>query len=158
MKNTYWNNNGKHQQEIEKLNLLMPDFEYTGNQYIDLFITMSHVYYRVYNDGDSIFDSEDRVEKYVKPFEKEIDFKVYKDYKGKELEQLIDRIIEFIRDKDLNYTEYAVYVNHDTKQLSMVEKEGFRKLTSGTAEYLNTWINSFVSMNYSYCGERIINQ
>ena len=154
MKNTYWNNNGKYQQEIEKLNLLMPDFEYTDNQYMNLFITVSHVYYRVYNDGDSIFDSEDRVEKYVKPFEKEIDFVAYKDYKGKELEQLIDRVIEFIRDKDLNYTEYVVYVNHGTKQLSIVEKEEFRKLTSGTAEYLNAWVNSFVSMNYKYCGER----
>jgi len=152
MKNTYWNSNGKHQQEIEKLNLLMPDFEYTDNQYMNLFITVSHVYYRVYNDGDSIFDSKDRVEKYVKPFEKEIDFEAYKDYKGKELEQLIDRVIEFIKNKDLNYTEYAVYVDHDTKQLSMVEKEGFRKLISGTAEYLNTWINSFVSSGYKCCG------
>jgi len=146
MKNTYWNNNGKHQQEIEKLNNLIPDFGYTDNQYINLFITISNNYYRGYNDGDSFLDFEDRNEKYIKPFSTEIKFEIYKNYKGKELEKLVDRVIEFIKDKDLRYTEHIIYVNYDTKELSNVEKEEFRKLVSGTAEYLNNWVNSFIDM------------
>lgn len=148
MENTYWNNNGKYQQEIEKLNELMSDFEYTDNAYMNLFITVSHIYYRIYNDGDSFVDFEERIQEYIVPFEDDIDFNSFKEYRDEELEGLINRVIEFIKDKDLSYVEHAVYVNHDTKELSQVKREGFRKLTSGTEKYMAEWIKSFEVFGY----------
>jgi hypothetical protein len=148
MNNTYWGNNGKYQQEVEKLNNLMPDFEYTDNPYINLFITISHIYYRIYNDGDSFLNFENRVTRYVEPFRNDIYFNSFKEYKDEELEELINRVIEFIKDKDLNYTQHVIYVNHDNKELSKVEKDGFKRLISGTAKYLEDWINSFLDFGY----------
>ena len=103
MKNMYWNETGKYQQEADKLNDLMPDYGYTTNDYMNIFITISKIYYRKYNDGDSIFEFEDRVSKYIEPFAEQIDFNSYKDYDGQELEDLVSQVIEFIKDKDLSY-------------------------------------------------------
>jgi hypothetical protein len=102
--NSYWAGKGKYQQEIEKLYEFMPDYGYTDNDYVNLFITISKVYYRHYNDGDSIFDFEDRIEDHVLPFENEIQFDKFKDYDGADLENLVDRVIEFIKDEDLTNT------------------------------------------------------
>jgi hypothetical protein len=143
MNNTYWNNNGKYQKELERINDMMPDFDNTDNDYMNLFITMSKIYYRHYNDGDSFSDFKGDVYNYIKPFANDINFKSYECYTGESLESLIDRTIEFIKDKNLEYTQYSIYVNHDTKELSLTEKEGFHKVTSGTAGYLNDWVKSF---------------
>jgi hypothetical protein len=102
--NSYWSGKGKHQQELEKLYKLMPDYGYTDNDYMNLFIAISKVYYRHYNDGDSIFDFKDIIEDYILPFGNEIRFDKYKDYDGSDLENLVDRVIEFIKDKDLTNT------------------------------------------------------
>lgn len=103
MKNTYWNSNGKYQQEADKLSELMPDMGYTNNEYVNLFITVSHIYYRRYNDGDLFTEFEECISKYIEPFSTEIDFNSYKDYEGQELEDLVSRIIEFVKNKDLSY-------------------------------------------------------
>jgi len=102
-KNSYWGKNGKYQEDVNKLNELMPDYGYTTNKYMNLFITISKIYYRKYNDGDSIFEFEERVTKYIEPFAEQINFNSYKDYDGQELEDLVDRVILFIKDKDLSY-------------------------------------------------------
>jgi len=107
MENTYWNSNGKYQQKINKFNELMPSMGYTTNDYMNLFITISKVYYRKYNDGDSIFEFDDRIRKYVRPFSTEINFDYYKDYDGQDLEELVNGVIEFIKNKDLSYQEIS---------------------------------------------------
>jgi len=81
----------------------MPDYGYTTNDYMNLFVAISKVYYRKYNDGDSIFEFEKIVVKYIEPFTDQIQFNSNKDYDGQDLEDLVDRVVEFIKDKDLRY-------------------------------------------------------
>lgn len=52
---TYWNNNGKHQQAVEVLNKLVPDFgsvvNPAKNKALEKFRKASGVYYDIYNNG-----------------------------------------------------------------------------------------------------------
>ena len=48
---TYWNNNGKHQEWVEKINDTMPSMYDTDNYYMNVFIAFSNIYYDIYNNG-----------------------------------------------------------------------------------------------------------
>jgi len=98
----YWNGNGKYQEESDKINDLMPGYGYTDNDYMNLFISISNIYSRVYNDGDSFIEFDEKIG-YITPFEKDICFDKHIDYSGQELEELVDRVVEFIKDKNLSF-------------------------------------------------------
>lgn len=42
---TYWNNNGKHQEWVERINDTMPSMYDTDNYYMNVFIAFSNIYY-----------------------------------------------------------------------------------------------------------------
>lgn len=56
MSNTYWNNRGKYQSVLEKLQALIPDQgsvrNPVKNKALERFRRASNSYYRMYNDGD----------------------------------------------------------------------------------------------------------
>jgi hypothetical protein len=91
--------------------------------------------------------SSDRLE-HLEQFANEINYNRFCDYEDEELEQLTDRVIEFIKDKDLTYTVYTVYCNHDTHELSMTEKKGFFKFTCGEQDYFDKWVKGFQDQGY----------
>ena len=54
---TYWNNNGKYQEWVDKINKTMPDMYDTDNKYMNVFIAFCNIYYDFYNnDGGNIED------------------------------------------------------------------------------------------------------
>ena len=60
---TYWNNNGKYQEWVDKTNAIMPDMYDTDNYYMNVFIAFSNIYYDIYNNGGGIPTSKQQ--KYI---------------------------------------------------------------------------------------------
>ncbi|NLZ33896.1 MAG: hypothetical protein GX889_03085 [Clostridiales bacterium] len=166
MKNerTYWNEEGLYQEEVNKLEDLKPDRGYTNNEYMNLFLAVSHLYYDVYNNGGcniKDFYMKD-IEKYIKPFIDEIKSinlnvkpnTLLRNLKNLEkLEEFINETILFIKDKDLSYDKYIIFYDYDNEQLSKKEIKGFRKITFGNKEDYNEWVNNRInSWNYKMIG------
>lgn len=152
LENYYWNDNGKYQNELERLNKLMPSWGKTSNPYVNLFLTSSNLYYDVYNNGGgNIKDCylED-IEAYVKPFAnniKGINFNcmlntIVKNLKNEEkLEKFMDNVIEFVCDKDLSYDKYFAYFDNDKKILSYAKQEGLMEISFGNEKEFKDWTN-----------------
>lgn len=145
MENTYWDNNGKHQEEADKIDSLMPDFDYTDNEYMNLYIAASKIYHDIYNNGGGNIedcytdDFYDRIHPYIKASLSRLqDEKEY-------LENFMDKVIEFLRDKNLSYTKYVIYQNYDAKQLSKKPLDGFDSISSGNKDYLDGWVNGRIN-------------
>lgn len=55
MEKTYWNSLGKYQDEVDRINKLVPSRGRTDNRYMNLFLVASNLYYDMYNnDGCNI--------------------------------------------------------------------------------------------------------
>jgi hypothetical protein len=146
MKNTYWCHDGLYQQDLDTINKLMPSLGYTDNQYMNLFIAMSHAYYDSYNNGGcNLFDCFKKdIDKYVRPFFSR--FSIQKLKKDSEyLEKFANKVIEIVRDKELSYTKYAVYCDFKTLQISMTPREGFEEMSSGEKSVLDEWVKARVA-------------
>lgn len=160
MKNTYWNHNGKYQSESDKIEELVPHMGMTSNAYLNLFITASNLYYDEYNNGSCNFDNlvED-IETYVKPFNDDINvrgainfnvtektLKKYLHNKSK-LEKFIDKVIEFVKDKDLTCDTFTVYYKDDF--VSYLPCKGYNSVTFGNKEVMDDWVR--YRMNIEHC-------
>lgn len=158
MKKNYWNESGKYQSEVERISNLKPSWGRTDNAYMNLYLVATNLYYDVYNNGGcNIKDCYAKdIDTYVKPFANEIkaiNFDVtlntiYRNLKNEEkLERFIDEVIEFISDKDLSYTKYAVYVDFKNEKVSYTEREGFEEMSFGEEDEYKSWtdhrINQF---------------
>lgn len=162
--NSYWNGNGKYQEEQEKLDSLKPSMGMTENKYVNLFLTISNIYYDVYNNGGgNLKDSyPERIEKYIVPFADELkslrlnvklDTLIRNFKKEDKLEAFLDEVIMYLQNKDLNYKKYSVFFNNDTEELSKVEKEGFYEITFGLEDEYNEWVNfRMKSWNFKFVG------
>lgn len=161
MMNSYWGNYGKYQKELDKLNELTPDCGMTENKYINLFLTISNIYYDVYNNGGcNLRDNyPKRIENYLAPFSDELKTlrlnvtlnTLIKNFKNEEkLEAFMDEVIMYLQDKDLEYKMYTVFFNHETEELSKVEKEGFNRITFGLEDVYKDWIRVRIGWNYKW--------
>lgn len=150
MNNTYWNNSGKYQSEVDRINELMPSWGRTNNPYLNLFLTASSLYYDVYNNGGcNIKDCYVKnIETYIKPYAEDIkgiNFKctlntIIKNLRNEEkLEKFLDSIVEFVSDKDLSYDRYVAYFDNDKKIISYEKKEGLREISFGNKEDFEDW-------------------
>lgn len=150
--NNYWNKDGKYQKELINIYSLMPKIGYTNNKYFDLFITATKVYCDVYNNGGcNLKDIHlDKIKQYVKPFVNElksINFNVSDDtlikyLKNKDkLELFFDEVIEFVKDKDLEYIKYIVYQNYGSGLLSNEWHNDFSEVSFGNKEDYDEWVN-----------------
>lgn len=89
---------------------------------MNLFIRVSCIYYDVYNNGECNLNPyiED-IKKYVLPFNDEFrmnfdteDKKIIRSLKNKRiLENVMNRVLELVKDEDLTYTIYEVYYNRE---------------------------------------------
>ncbi|MEI3912484.1 hypothetical protein V6S04_12910 [Bacillus sp. CCNWLW147] len=152
MENTYWNKNGKHQKEVEKLNKLLPSNGMTKNMYMNLFITVANVYYDVYNnDGCNLADCyEDDIREYIMPFADDIKSlrlnvqmkTLIRNFKNEtKLERFMDEVILYLEDKDLNFEMLQVFFSNEKEELSKNMKEGFSDVTFGLQEDYDDWVN-----------------
>lgn len=152
MENTYWNENGKHQKEVEKLNKLLPSNGMTKNMYMNLFITVSNVYYDVYNnDGCNLADCyEDVIREYIMPFADDIKSlrlnvqmkTLIRNFKNEtKLERFMDEVVLYLQDKDLNFEMLQVFFSNEKEELSKNMKEGFSDVTFGLQEDYDDWVN-----------------
>lgn len=151
--NTYWNENGKHQEQIDELQSLIPSWGMTENSYMNLLITASKVYYDVHNNGGcNLLDVYmDDINAYIKPFAKEftklrfdvLPATLYRNLKNVDkLESFMDDLVVYLSDKDLSYKKYTLYYSSENELLSVTEKEGFRAITFGLEEEYKSWKNS----------------
>lgn len=140
----YWNGDGKCQKEMDRLNGFMPDFSYTDNPYVNLFIIMSHLYYDVYNNGGGNIDDcyGESYFTYVMPLMPKTSLNRIVKCEHEYVEEFANKVIELIKDKDLSYTTYSIWVNHKNEKLSKAFQKGFKKLRCGDKEYLNSWIQN----------------
>lgn len=156
MEKIYWNNEGKYQEELKRIEKLIPDLCKTDNKYMNLFLTASSIYYDVYNNGSCNikYSYMEDIEKYLLPFEYDFRMsfigsadKVAKRFSNKKtLENFMNRVIEIVKDRDLNYTQYIIYQDYDNKQLSKEPKEGFTKIVFGEKDYYDMWVRQ--RLNY----------
>jgi len=162
--NTYWNENGKHQEENNRLSDLMPNWGWTDNRYVNLFIFASRVYYDVNNNGGGNLKGSllKKMDKYLLPFAEDIktfrlnvkEETLLKNLKNtNKLERFLDEIIVYLQDKDLSFEMHTLYFDNEKELLSESEIEGFNVITFGNekdcmdwAEYrINNWDFKYVS-------------
>lgn len=144
-KNTYWNDNGKYQEERSELNKLIPDYGYTSNAYLNLYLITLNVYYDVYNNGGCNLEDTyaESIEKYMLPFASDLKAlrlnvkmkTLIKNFMNEEkLESFMDEVILFVSTKDLNFTMYTLYFNDKKEELSKTYKDGYSTITFGNLE------------------------
>ena len=149
--NNYWNSEGKHQEEVNRLNGLMPNWGMTANPYMNLFIIASKIYYDVYNNrGGNLKDNyPKKIEEYLLPFANDLtslrlDVKMetlIRNFKNKKkLEAFLDEVILYVMGKDLSYEKHSVFFDNDREELSKEKKEGFSEITFGDVKEYESWI------------------
>lgn len=150
--NTYWEGNGTQQEGLTRLESHTPCWGMTDNQYMNLFITASNVYYDVYNNGGCNLKEcfPERIETYLLPFANELkslrlNVKIetlVRNFKNKDkLERFMDEIVLYLQDKDLTYDKQTIYFDNNKKEVSRTEIEGFNVITFGIRQECEDWVN-----------------
>lgn len=149
---TYWVENGKYQEDMDKLNKLIPNMGYTDNKYFNAFIIASKLYYDVYNNGGwNILDCYmDDVDDFLKDFSdniKAININVtsktlIKNLKNHEkLEKFMDEVIAFVKNNDFSFERFVIYQHYDKKQLSKTKLDNFNEVSFGSKKLYCGWVN-----------------
>lgn len=160
MENIYWNQQGKYESNLKKIEQLMPTMCYTDNKHMNLFIIVSAIYYDVYNNGgcNLEYSHMNNIKKYLIPFDSQyrVDLKcdektLVRKFKNKKtLEKLMNRTIEIIKDQNLSYTQYVVYQNFKDKKLRTTPLENFDRIIFGEKDYYDKWIKSRLSGSWHF--------
>ena len=150
--NTYWESHGKYQEQANQLSDMMPDFSYTDNPYLNLFIAMSHLYYDAYNNGGGNIEDcyQKDFEKYVLPMMPEMSIDDFIDCHWEHMEEAMDKTIEFLQGKDMQHTSYPVWWNCDEEEISYTEKtgDGWKAVLFGKEADLNQWVKVHRSFGF----------
>lgn len=135
----YWNNNGKYQEWVDKINDTMPDMYDTDNKYMNVFIVISKIYYDIYNNGggnieDGCYDDKLRT---IENFVGLGNFSWYQGTINKEyLEEKTNEIFEKLMEQDLSFENHGFWNEWRNRKVSMSEQigEDWIYITCGTAE------------------------
>lgn len=150
MEKSYWNNNGKYQKFVNRINKIMPDWGYTENKYMNLFIDISKLYYDCYNNGgcnikDFYMDRVANVKKYIN-----LDIRRFI-REEKYREDKTSQVFIYLLDKDFTYTIYKAYFkNWDF--VSFERKVGYRVITFGDKKERDNWVKDRVE----YCKAKLV--
>jgi len=154
VENTYWNENGKHQAFLDQASEKMPSIGYTGNPYMNMFIAMSHIYYDAYNNGGCNIEDH-----YMRDFRRYVhpmlpDLSVSDFISGREvlMEAAMDRVLEFLKDKPMDFPAYKVWFSYEDKCLSHMEPgeedpRVWSVLSFGELAERNKWCSEQESFN-----------
>lgn len=130
---TYWNSNGKYQKFVDEKLKTIPDMYFTDNEYMNLFIEINNLYYDIYNNGGCNFrlDKVTRIKSVIKNFKIS---KAISDYDY--LEEITDRIFEYLMDKDLTFENYGFWNEWKNSLISLNKYEGenWSYITCGTKD------------------------
>lgn len=126
-KKTYWNKNGKHQRFVDGLEHRTPGHGYTSNVYANIYLVMAHLYVDAYNNGGGNIqdcyagDFRTRVEPYLGDKVK-INAFITEDFS--KMEAMMNTVIEFIKDKNLDFPIYSFWCNHEAQAISASKPVG----------------------------------
>ena len=130
---TYWNSNGKYQKFVDEKLKTIPDMYFTDYEYMNLFIEINNLYYDIYNNGGCNFrlDKVTRIKSVIKNFKIS---KAISDYDY--LEEITDRIFEYLMDKDLTFENYGFWNEWKNSLISLNKHEGenWSYITCGTKD------------------------
>ena len=130
---TYWNNNGKYQKFVDEKLKTIPNMYFTDNEYMNLFIEINNLYYDIYNNGgrNVRLDKVTRIKSVIKNFKIS---KARSDYDY--LEEITDRIFEYLMDKDLTFENYGFWNEWKNRLISLNKHEGenWSYITCGTKD------------------------
>lgn len=152
----YWNHSGKHQKFMDALDTKAPRIGYTENPYMNLYLTMVHLYYDAYNNGGCNVREcyMNDVTRYVSPCLPDISPHPFFRCEFEKMEQVMDRVLEHIRDKDLSFPVYTVWLNYEEETLSRVspavsELGNWTAVTFGEQDRLDKFCKRRIA-NHSY--------
>lgn len=138
---TYWNNNGKYQEWVDKINDTMPSMYDTDNYYMNVFIAFSSIYYDIYNNGggnieDGCYDDNLRT---LDNFLGLGNFNWYQathdlDY----LEDKANEIFEKLMEQDLSFENHGFWNEWKERKISMEEQKGKNWLYISCGTMANT--------------------
>ena len=161
MENTYWNGCGKHQDFLEQLEEKAPGHGFTSNVFMNLHLTMANLYYDAYNNGGG--NIEECYARYyaqnVQPYLPDIRLEPFLNCDFPVMEQMMDRALEYLQDKPLDFPLYTVWLNGKGDEFSHIEpvfpeaqQEGWRPVTFGMEDELNKWcsVRGFTDRDVSY--------
>lgn len=144
---TYWSGSGKHQDLCSLLDEKTPNCGYTSNPYMNLWITMSKLYYDAYNNGGcNIEDNyEDDFKNNVLPYLPDVDLDMFKLELFSSMEQYMDQALEFLQDKPMDFPVYTVWIDrHPDEGFSREEppadiRDHWLPITFGLMDELEKW-------------------
>lgn len=147
---SYWEGNGKHQALVTQLEEKMPSYGYTSNVFMNCFITMSHLYYDVFNNGaGNIEDCYAKdFERNVSPYLPSIDLNDFISCNDVRVEQHMDQALEYLKDKPMDFPVYTVWCNfdiHAVSRVSPIDNENWHPITFGMTEELERWFTGRIN-------------
>jgi len=146
---TYWNNHGKHQKQADELGKLVPDFGYTSNENLNLYITISNLYYDAYNNGGcNVLDCYAKdFNRYVVPLLPDVCLDAFAECREREIEGYVDRALEYLAGKDFSCQLYLVFYNYDEEKMSLEEQDGpgWKSVSFGSEVERDKWLNNMVA-------------
>ena len=141
---TYWNNNGKHQEWVEKINDTMPSMYDTDNYYMNVFIAFSNIYYDIYNNGggnieDGCYDDSLRMlDNFLglgnfNWYQAAHDFDYLEDKANEVFEKLIDKLEELKKVIEIKPTikDYGVDEAYFLETLDEMTEQAFNDQCTG---------------------------
>lgn len=168
MKNTYWNRAGEHQGFVDVLERRTPGHGYTSNVYANIYLVMAHLYYDAYNNGGgNIQDSyakdfHSRVEPYLGD---KVDINAFLNEDFSRMEDMMNAVIDFIKDKNLEFPLYSFWCNHDARMVSgykpvgeLAEQGYWFEATFGEPEEMAQFKKSWCSKYQDISADKSINK
>lgn len=129
----------------------MPDRGYTPNKYMNLFIATSHVYYDYYNNGVCNLEDcyLDDIEKHITPFIRFTRKTVSRKPRREQIERLMDKTTDIIKDKDLSFEMFQYYMDYDNNTISRKNTSLPDKVTFGfETELIDSYNNRIEKHGY----------
>ena len=124
LQNSYWNNRGKFQSNVNSLNNIKPKQGFSDNPLMNCFVVMSNIYYDAYNNGWGGNNEmlERKLKQYVRPVLGVRFGNMKKFYNDSEyLERQTDNmIVKLIKDDSLVFDRITV-INKRFKTISLSE-------------------------------------
>lgn len=154
MEKTYWNDCGRYQNFADRLAEEMPNYGYTTNNNMNIYIVACHFYYDCYNNGGCNYDVYMKDYEGILPIElrKEFSFVRKDGIDEKKLKRLcgdydfaemfMDRVLKFLQDKDCSYEKLTLYFNNKKREISSSYKENWDTITFGLEEEKTNWVNA----------------
>ncbi len=123
---TYWNNNGKYQKQADELTTLVPDYGYTANENLNLYIAISKLYYDACNNEgcNVLYWYAGAFKRYVAPLLPGVRLDAFAECREREIESYVDQVLEYLAGKDLSCQLYLLFYNFDEKKVSLEKQDG----------------------------------